>query len=113
MTAVYVDLPLDLSPLTEPIYERGATIDERWEAWSAANPWVLPTVEHLIAAWLAAGHKRASLKQVWEVIRYQYGRTTGDRFKANNDFTSRAARAVLARHPEWADAIETRELRAA
>jgi hypothetical protein len=109
----YVDIPLDLAPLTVPDYERGATIDERWEAWSAANPWVLPTVEHLIADWLAAGHRRASLKQVWEVIRYEYGRTTGDRFKANNDFTSRAARAVLARHPEWADHIETRELRAA
>lgn len=106
-------LAFDLTELVIPTYERGATIDERWEAWSAANPWVIPTVEHLIAAWLAAGHKRASLKQVWEVIRYQYGRTTGDRFKANNDFTSRAARAVLARHPEWADVIETRELRAA
>lgn len=106
-------LALDLSPLVEPTYTEGMSIQDRWEAWEAANPWVLPTVEHLIAAWLAAGHKRASLKQVWEVIRYQYGRTTGDRFKANNDFTSRAARAVLERHPEWRDCIETRELRAA
>lgn len=104
-------LALPIADLVEPLYERDATIEERWEAWSAANPWVLPTVERLIADWLAAGHRRASLKQVWEVIRYEYGRTTGDRFKANNDFTSRAARAVLARHPEWADAIETRALR--
>jgi hypothetical protein len=111
MSAEQLELP-GLEALVEPEYERDATIQERWDAWKAANPWVLPTVEHLIAAWLAAGHKRASLKQVWEVIRYQYGRTTGDRFKANNDFTSRAARDILARHPEWADAIETRELRA-
>ena len=100
-----------LEPLVTPEYAPELTIQQRYEAWAAANPWVLPTVEHLIAAWLAAGHKRASLKQVWEVIRYQYGRTTGDRFKANNNWTSRVARDVLARHPEWADSIETRELR--
>lgn len=111
MTADQMELP-GLEVLVEPTYDHEATIQERWEQWKTANPWVIPTIEHLIAAWLAAGHKRASLKQVWEVIRYQYGRTTGDRFKANNDFTSRAARDILARHPEWRDAIETRELRA-
>jgi len=104
---------LELFPIVEPTYEPEATIQQRFDAWVAANPWVIPTVERLIADWLAAGHRRASLKQVWEVIRYEYGRTTGDRFKANNDFTSRAARLILARHPEWRDAIETRELRAA
>lgn len=104
---------LELFPLIEPTYAAGASIQDRFDAWIAVNGWVIPTVEHLIAAWLAAGHKRASLKQVWEVIRYQYGATTGDRFKANNDFTSRAARLILSRHPEWIDCIETRELRAA
>jgi len=104
---------LELFRFVEPTYEPEATIQQRFDAWVAANPWVIPTVERLIADWLAAGHRRASLKQVWEVIRYEYGRTTGDRFKANNDFTSRAARLILARHPEWRDAIETRELRAA
>lgn len=106
-------LAFQFSELVVPDYAPDLTIQQRFDAWIEVNDWVLPTVEHLIAAWLAAGHKRASLKQVWEVIRYQYGRTTGDRFKANNDFTSRAARAVLARHPEWADKIETRNLRAA
>ena len=74
---------------------------------------MIPTVERLIARLLDAGHTRVSTKQCWEVIRYEYGATTGDRFKANNDFTSRAARTVLDRHPEWAQFIETRELRAA
>lgn len=106
-------LPIDLAPIVVPTYEAHLTIQQRWELWEAANPWVVPTIERLIANWLAAGHKRASLKQVWEVIRYQYGTTVGDRLKANNDFTSRAARTVLERHPEWADCIETRELRAA
>lgn len=112
MTATQ-QLALDFAPLVVPAYEPEATIQEKFDAWVAANPWVLPKVEELIADWLDAGHKRASLKQVWEVIRYQYGRTTGDRFKANNNFTSRASRAVLERHPEWEACIETRELRAA
>ena len=103
---------LGLAKISEPDYSPDLTIQQRYEQWRDANPWVLPTVEHLIAAWLAAGHRRASLKQVWEVVRYQYGRTTGDRFKANNNWTSRVARDVLARHPEWTEAIETRELRA-
>lgn len=106
-------LELPFAELVVPDYAPEATIQERWEAWSAANAWVLPAVERLIGEWLAAGHKRVGMKQVWEVVRWTYGTTTGDTFKANNDFTSRAARAVLERHPEWRDAIETRELRAA
>lgn len=101
-----------MEPLVAPDYEQGLTIEQRWEAWSAANPWVLDRAERLLQNWFAAGHKRGSLKQVWEVIRYDYGTTTGDAFKVNNDYTSRAARDLLERHPEWADLIQTRELRA-
>lgn len=108
-----VQLTFDLHPLVTPDYAPKASIQDRWEAWKVANPWVLPTLEHLVAAWLTAGHRRASIKQVWEVLRYQYGQTTGDRFRANNDFTSRAVRDLIAMHPEWVDAFETRELRAA
>lgn len=111
MTTDQLSLP-GLAPLVTPERAPDATIQEKFEAWSAANPWVMSTVERLLADWFAAGHKRGSLKQVWEVIRYHYGTTTGDRFKANNNYTSRAARAVLARHPEWVGRIELRELKA-
>jgi hypothetical protein len=104
---------LELLPLVTPDYAPEATIQERWEQWSAANAWVMDTLERLAQEWLDAGHSRLGIKQLWEVIRWQYGTTTGDSFKANNDFTSRAARDLLAAHPEWADAIETRSLRAA
>jgi len=104
---------LELLPLVTPDYAPEQTIQQRFESWVAANGWVIPTVEHLIARLIDAGHTRVGLKQCWEVVRYEYGATTGDRFKANNDFTSRAARLILARHPEWEPYIETRELRAA
>jgi hypothetical protein len=106
-------LALDLAELVVPDYAPEATIQQRWEQWERANPWVIPFVEALIQRLLDKGHKRVGLKQCWEVVRYEYGATTGDRFKANNDFTSRAARLILQRHPEWAQYIETRELRAA
>lgn len=104
---------LDLQPLVVPDYEPELTIQQRFDIWIEANPWVLSTAERLVDDWLAAGHSRVGIKQVWEVIRWSYGTTTGDTFKANNDFTSRVARLLLDRHPEWADAIEIRTLRAA
>ncbi len=103
----------DLAPLVTPEPDRTLTTQERYEAWIAANPWVLDVAERLAARYLAAGRKRIGAKQIWEVIRYEYGATTGDPFKANNNFTSRVARDLIARHPEWSDAIETRVLRAA
>lgn len=106
-------LALDLAPLVEPAYEPEATIQQRFDAWIGMNQWVLTRTESLIADWLAAGHTRVGIKQVWEVIRYSYGVTTGDTFKANNNYTSRMARLVVERHPDWATAIETRTLRAA
>lgn len=106
-------LTFDLAPLVDPIYQPEASIQERYEAWIALNPWVLDVLEVLVARWLAKGHRKVGIKQMWEVVRWQYGETTGDTFRANNNFHARAARDLIARHPEWAEAIETRSLRAA
>ena len=106
-------LTFEFAELVTPDHAPEATIQQKYDAWAAANPWVLRTLERLVADWLAAGHSRCGLKQMWEVIRWQYGVTTGSPFRADNDFTSRAARALLDLHPEWASAIETRALRAA
>ena len=106
-------LELELAELIVPEYGEHLTIQQRWDLWERANPWVIPFVEALIQRLLDKGHKRVGLKQCWEVVRYEYGATTGDRFKANNDFTSRAARLILQRHPEWEPFIETRALKVA
>ena len=103
----------DIAPLVTPEPDRTLTIQQRYEAWIAANRWVLVVMERLVSDLIRVGHTHVGIKQCWEVLRYEYGRTTGDRFKANNDFTSRVARDLLAMHPEWSDFIETRELRAA
>lgn len=105
--------PFDLDDFVEPEYEAEQTIDERFAAFHAANPWVYRTLERLAADWLERGHRKVGIKALFEVIRWQHGRrTSGDQgFRCNNDFTSRYARILLERHPEWP--IETRRLRAA
>ena len=78
---------------SHPDYAPKLTIDERWALWKAANPWVLLFVENLAANLIAKGHRRIGVKQLWEVLRYSYdANTVGSAFRANNDFTSRAAR---------------------
>ena len=42
-------LTLNLTPLVEPIYETGMTLDERYAAWIDANPHVLDAFEQVAA----------------------------------------------------------------
>lgn len=107
-------LALPIADLVHADPDPTLTIADRFETFHADNPWVFQALEALTQGWLAKGHRRVGVKQMFEVIRWQYGMTTGDQgFRCNNDFTSRYARLLIDRHPEWADAIETRRLRAA
>lgn len=104
----------DIQPLVRPECDPSLTIQERFDAFHAANPWVLTALEALIADWLAHDNAKVGIKQMFEVIRWRYGRATTDTsFRLNNNWTSRYARLALDLHPEWAHAIETRVLRAA
>lgn len=91
-----------------------ATIQDRFEAFHAANPWVCDALERLTQDMLDRGHQRVGVKCLIEVIRWQYERqTVGSRWRLNNVFTSRYARLLLERHPEWDGVFEVRGLRAA
>lgn len=110
-------LSLDMHPLVTPTTHAGATIAERFDAFHQANAWVLDALEQMTADLIRRGRHRVGMKMLVEVIRWNYARHTstqnsGD-FKVNNDFTSRYARLILDRHPEWHGVFETRELRAA
>lgn len=105
-------LELDISTLTKPSYRSGASIQERFEAFDRANPWVYRAFVRLTRDWLRRGNKRIGIGMLTEVIRWQYGRQTlGDAFKINNDFRSRYVRRMIAEHPEWVGVFETRELK--
>ena len=103
-------LSLDLAPLVEPIYETGMTLEERFEAFHAANPHVADALESLAAQWLSR-HRKVGVKSLGESLRWASGlQTDGDPYRINNSYLSRYARLLIERHPEWADSIETRSL---
>lgn len=107
-------LALDIEPLIIPERVVGQTIQEKFEAFHALNPWVYRALVRLTADWVARGRTRIGMKMLTEVLRWEYGRqTVGDEFKINNNFTSRYVRLLVSEHPEFADAFHTRELRAA
>lgn len=90
-------------------------IQARFEEFHRKNPHVYEILEELAAEWLA-GHQAVGVKMLWEVLRWRLGvRTDVDEaeYRLCNDYTSRYARLLIAKHPEWADRIHTRQLRAA
>lgn len=106
-------LDLGIVPLNEPDTAKGATIQQQFEGFHAANPWVLEAFATLTRDWLARGNKRVGMKMLFETLRWQYGRATkGSEFRLNNNLTSRYARLLVDTYPEFADAFETRALRA-
>lgn len=88
------------------------TIQERFEAFHAANPWVFRELRRLTHNYLAAGHQRIGIGMLFEVLRWERNVTHGDEFKLNNNFRSRYVRMLIEDQPHWVDAFETRRLRA-
>jgi hypothetical protein len=110
----YVDLQLDLGEFVSPTYAPELTIQQRWEMWRDANPWVLPYIADLLDDWSAHGGRRVGVKAAVEWARYHYTRQTrGSVWKFDNSHSSRLARDLIAAYPHLAAVIETRELRAA
>lgn len=107
-------LALELSDLVEPTYQAEATIQERYEQWRDANPWILPALARLLDDWSAHGGRRVGVKAALEWMRFFYARQIkSSDFRVNNSYSSRVARDLIERYPHLADVIETRELRAA
>lgn len=107
-------LTLTLAPLAAVEVESSASIQERFEAFHVANPWIYAAFVELTADWLARGHLRLGIGMLTEIVRWQYSQqTNGDDFRINNNFRSRYVRLLIQDHPQWARAFETRELRAA
>jgi hypothetical protein len=108
------DLELDVHELVVPAGQDHQTIQQAFEAFHAANPWVYRAFERLTGDWIERGRTRIGIGMLTEVIRWQYGRQTvsADGFKINNNFRSRYVRRLIEDHPSWADAFETRELKA-
>ncbi|MEU3046238.1 hypothetical protein ABZ705_06825 [Streptomyces sp. NPDC006984] len=107
-----MELPLELG-------ERGCgeevaepTLDERFEDFHDQHPWVYEALERLTAQWVEAGGGRIGVKALFEQLRWLAPDLAhGEPFQLNSNFTSRYARLLRARHPEWRDVFELRRLR--
>jgi hypothetical protein len=112
MTDQQLELGLHLAPLIHP--GRRASIQETFEAFDRANPWVREAIVVLARDYLRAGHKRVSIGACFERLRWEYDlHTTGSQWRLDNSLRSRYARAIATSVPDLADAFELRELRAA
>lgn len=109
MTAVQTALDL---PVVAPDYAPGMTLDEQFDAWAEVNPHVIDACEEQAAQWLAR-HRAVGVKAIFETLRWQSGVSErGTVWKLDNRWTSRIARVLLDRHPEWVGRIRTRALAA-
>lgn len=106
---------LTLAGFVTPDVAPTASIQERFEAFHTANPWILAHLERLTQDWLRqTGGRRLGMKALFERLRWEHGiHTGGDPWRLNNVFTSRYARLLIELHPEWTDVFETRSLKAA
>lgn len=101
-------LPLFALPpmVTVPSY---ATLQQRFEAFHAANPQVYDALRGMALAMKHRGMARYSVKALWEVLRFQAIATHGDAYKLNNSYASAYARLLMEREPELAGFFETRQ----
>lgn len=91
------------------------TIEERFWDFYFRNPHVFETLERLATQWFEAGHDRCAIGMLWEVLRWETGikTTSTDDYRLNDHYRSRYVRWLVRLHPEWIEAFEMRELRAA
>lgn len=106
------------APTIKRDYRRdvGLTIQQQFELFHEANPWVYEALRRLALDLVRRGRGRIGVKMLFEVLRWHYWRSTLDAtsdFKLNNNYHSRYARMLMAHEPLLADAFETRELKAA
>ena len=103
-----------VKPLVQPPRGSG-TIQQRFEAFHQLNPWIFDALEELAEDLIKQGRRRIGISMLWEVVRWQYARSTVDPssdFKANDHYHSRYVRLLIDVHPDWTDVFELRVLRA-
>lgn len=119
MRDLFDDLPTADDPVLVPAPagngDRAPTIDERFEAFDRANPWVKETLVRMARELVAKGHRRVGIGMLFETLRWSHMRRTSDphsSFRLNNVLRSRYARAIMDAHADLAGVFETRELKA-
>lgn len=102
----------ELAPTVKFSAPKTATIDERCDAFIAANPHVWRTFVRLCVDMKRRGLRQWSSKAAFEVMRYMATvQSVGEDFKLPNDFTSRFSRKAMDEVSELVGFFETREIK--
>lgn len=102
----------DVRPIQRPLFERGASHQERAEAFHEANPHVLSYVVELIRKAQRRGDRKIGMGMIFEVLRWEYRvSTTGEEFRLNHNHRAWYTRKVQAEHPELSHMLDTRAQR--
>ena len=106
-------LTLELGPIVRTVgLPRSASIQDRFEAFHHANPWVYRAVVALSRQLVGRGRSRIGIGMIFEVLRWQYQlQTVGDDFKLNNNYRSRYARLIEDNCPDLVGVFEKRAIR--
>lgn len=103
---------LELQPLIEAQVAREATIQQRFEAFHAANPQVYAALRSLALQMVGGGVRSYGIKGLFELLRWQYAiQTKGEPYRLCNSYTSRYARLLMQREPALRGFFEVRALR--
>ena len=98
-------------------HDENATIEERFLAFHAANPWVYEAFVDLARDLVARGRTKIGAKALFEVIRWNWDLNriadTDETYRLNNNHVSRYARLAAESEPELAAVFNMRALRAA
>jgi hypothetical protein len=113
-------LMFDDSPREPARYEpssdwKPTTIQERFEAFDAANPQVYRAFKGFALQLLNAGRRRYSSDAVLQRVRWHFAiETTGsDPYRINDHYSSRYARKLIAEDSRFDGFFELRELHTA
>lgn len=100
--------PARLTPI--PGRSRGSRTQLRFDAFHAANPWVLTALEQLTAQYLRK-HDQARARTLWEHLRWCYEMRPGQTgvFRANDHLLAPYVRLLVERHPEWQPRFDIRD----
>lgn len=79
------------------------TLTERFDAFHAANPYVLDRLVAMARQLKERGVRRYGMQALFEVLRYESALRTSDpssAFKLNNDYAAFYAREIMRRFPD-------------
>lgn len=106
-----LDIFNPLAPTNTPNHARGASLEEQFAAFHAANPHVYHALRRLALDMTRRGQRRIGIGMLFEVLRWQYVMATHDPngFKLNNNYRSFYARLLHDNEPELHGVFEMRQ----